>query len=281
MLVIIGKLTQINILAVILIMLANLFKSTPIIDESSKYWILDTFVWALENFELSTFKNDTQLVLPTNDFYPDNVCNVHDMAQSIFDQTIHYAGLQHWPIILVKPNDYVQKKLPLLQFLDAKRGDLVSFTLPVTAGQNIQVSYNPNQVNQPQVLVASFAQSFAMIMIIQSGKTPPGGTNFIPQAVDLVACFMGFGVMLSNTAYQFKGGCGSCFNPKANRNVALSEDDMIYCLALFCVLKDLKIKSIVVHLKSHLRSTFKRAYKEHKQSIAQGSQTTLVNILSG
>ena len=281
MLVIIVKLTQIDILAVILIMFSNLFQSTPIIDESSKYWILDTFVWALENFDLSTFKNDTQLVLPTNDFYPGRVCSVHEMAQSVFDRTLQFAGLQHWPIVLVKPNDFVQKKIPSLHFIDVKRGDLVRFSSPVTTDQNILVSYNPNQVNQPQDLVASFGQAFAMIMIIQSGKNPPGGSEFVPQAVDLVACFMGFGVMLSNTAYQFKGGCGSCFNPFANRNVSLSEHDMIYCLALFCVLKSLSIKSVAIHLKSHLRSTFKRAFKEHKQSIALGSQTTLVNTLSG
>ncbi len=262
------------------IMFANLFKSQPVIDESSQNWILDTFAWALENFELSVFKEDAKLILPTNDFYPGDVSSVHQMAQSVFDRTLAYAGLQHWPIILVEPQDFKQQTLPALDFVGVKRGELVKFNLPLTHEQCINVSYNPNQVNQPQDLVASFAQAFAMIVIVQSGKTPPGGVEFVPQAVDLVACFMGFGVMFANTAYQFKGGCGSCFNPYANRNVALSENDMVYSLALFCVLKSLSTASVVRHLKSHLRSTFKKAYKEHQQMINKGAHTLFLESKS-
>mgnify|MGYP000262367457 CR=1 FL=1 len=244
-------------------MFANLFKSTPVIETSSQNWIFDTFSWALENFELTMFKEETRLILPTNEFYPGNVSSVHEMAQSVFDKTLEYAGLQHWPIVLVAPHEFSQQTLPKLDFVNTTRGKAVKFNTHLDAEQSIKVSYNPNQINQPQDLIASFAQAFSMIMIVQSGKAPPGGTEFISQAVDLVACFMGFGVMFSNTAYQFKGGCGSCFNPYANRNVALSENDMVYCLALFTVLKELPIKTVSPHLKSHLRGVFKKAYKEH------------------
>jgi len=262
-------------------MFSNLFKSAPVVDSSSQNWIVDTFEWALENFELSVFKNETRLILPTNDFYPGSVSSIHEMAQSVFDRTLTYAGLQHWPIVLVQPQDFKQQTLPTLDFVGSKRGEQVSFNSPVPQGQVINVSYNPNQVNQPQDLVASFAQAFAMIVIVQSGKTPPGGVEFVPQAVDLLACVMGFGVMFANTAYQFKGGCGSCFNPYANRNVSLSENDMVYSLALFCLLKTLDVKLVAKHLKSHLRSTFKKAYKEHQQMIKDGSQPFLLGLMSG
>ena len=257
----------------------DLFKTSPVIDQSSQNWILDTFVWALENFESSVFKHDTQLVLPSNVFYPGSVCSVHEMAQNIFDRTLAYSGMQHWPIVLVEPQHFKRQMLPLLHFVDVKRGDKVKFKLPVTTEQTIDVSYNPNQINQPQDLIASFAQAFAMIMIVQSGKAPPGGVDFIPQAVDLVACFMGFGVVFANTAYQFKGGCGSCFNPYANRDVALSENNIVYCLALFCVLKSLKLKTVAINLKSHLRSAFKKAYNEHQQMMEQSSKATLFKSL--
>ena len=261
-------------------MFSNLFKSAPVVDSSSKNWILDTFEWALENFELSVFKKETRLILPNNDFYPGNVSSIHEMAQNVFDRTLTYAGLQHWPIVLVAPEDFKQQAMPVLDFVGVKRGEQVSFNSPVASGQVINVSYNPNQVNQPQDLVASFAQAFAMIVIIQSGKTPPGGVEFVPQAVDLLACIMGFGVMFANTAYQFKGGCGSCFNPYANRNVALSENDMVYSLALFCLLKSHDAKSVAKNLKSHLRSTFKKAYKEHQQMINNSSQPVFLELMN-
>ena len=68
--------------------------------------------------------------------------------------------------------------------------------------------------------------------------------------------------MFANTAYQFKGGCGSCYNKYANREVALPENEMVYCLAMFTVLKDIEVKQVTPHLKSHLRGEYKKAVKE-------------------
>ena len=248
-------------------MFAGLFDSKPVLDQGSSEWILDTFAWALEHFELNVFKADTQLILPTNDFYPGKVSSISEMAQSVFDKTLVYAGMQHWPVQLVQPQHYQQHNLPRLSFAGAVRGQ---GSTPVIAGdiagqEKILISYNPNQINQPQDLVASYAQSLAAVLILQQGHLPPGGQEFMPQAVDLVACFMGFGVMLANTAYQFKGGCGSCYNASANRQAALPEQDTLYMLALFSILKSISVKSVTPHLKSHMKSTFKSAYKEVMQ----------------
>ena len=39
------------------------------IDQDSHQWILDTFSWALTHFDVAEFKNNSQLVLPNNQFY--------------------------------------------------------------------------------------------------------------------------------------------------------------------------------------------------------------------
>ncbi|NMP32721.1 hypothetical protein HII17_14255 [Thalassotalea sp. M1531] len=247
----------------------SLFKQQPCLDESTTLWILDTYQWALEHFELEEFNQNTQLILPTSDFYPGKVSSIEEMAQSVFDKTLHYAGLKNWPIKLVSPMTYQQnpqmQKIPKLQFNNAIRGDkaeVFSNDFSQGASSTIYVSFNPNQINQPQDLVASYAQAFAAILITQRGILPPGGEQFTSQAIDLLASFMGFGVMFANTAYQFKGGCGSCYNRYANREVALPENEMVYCLALYCVLKGTPVKHVTLHLKSHLRGLFKKAYKE-------------------
>ena len=250
-------------------MLLSLFKQQPCLDDSTTLWILDTYQWAIEQFDLDEFRNNSQLILPTKDFFPDKVASIEEMAQSVFDKTLSYAGMKNWPIKLVSPAAYHQnpklQKMPQLQFNDAIRGssaEIYSADYSQASAKVIYVSYNPNQINQPQDLVASFAQTFAAILIAQRGVQPPGGEEFLPQAIDLVASFLGFGVMFANTAYQFKGGCGSCYNRYANREVALPENEMLYCLALFSVLKNIPAKQVTPHLKSHLRSTFKKAVKE-------------------
>ena len=241
-------------------MFLSLFKQKPLLDPNSTQWITDTFAWALENFELSVFKQDSQLILPSNKFYPGNVNSVHEMAQSVFENTLKYAGMQNWPIVLVEPQAFNQKIMPQVDLSAELRGEKAKIS--VASDQAIEVSYNPNQINQPQDLVASFAQAFATILLIQSQKLPPGGKEFVSQSIDLIACFMGFGVMFANTAYQFKGGCGSCYNPYANRTAALSEQEVLYCLALFSALKSIPAKKVTSELKSHLKSDYKKALKE-------------------
>ncbi|NQY66093.1 MAG: hypothetical protein HRT38_20945 [Alteromonadaceae bacterium] len=261
-------------------MLNNLFQTKPVLDSGTSDWIFDTFAWAIENFELNVFKQDTQLILPNNDFYPGKVSSVHQMAQSIFDLTLKYAGMENWPIRLVEPQNYQQQPLAKIHFSNAIRGG--SFQLVNEPEQEtiIEITYNPNQINQPQDLIASFGQTLASILILQSDAIPPGGKDNLPQAADLVACFMGFGVMFANTAYQFKGGCGSCYNPAANRQVALAELDVAYCLALFSVLKSIPVKQVLPHLKLHLKKTFKQAHKEIQAKVKLSPQPALLAALN-
>ncbi len=102
----------------------------------------------------------------------------------------------------------------------------------------------------------------AGILVNQNGVLPPGGKEVLPQTIDLVACFMGFGIIFSNTAYQFKGGCGSCNNQNLNRQSALPELETVYGLALFCVIKCIEIQQVKKELKSHLYKPFRQAHKE-------------------
>jgi len=261
-------------------MLSTLFKSEPVVDTGTRDWIIDTYGWAIENFELTVFKKKSQLILPTNQFYPGKVSSIHEMAQFVFEHTLKYAGMQTWPIRLVDPQQITATTLPALKVSETLRGDNAIITIEDEQMKTIDISYNPAQVNQPQDLVSSFAQMLATILVMQSKTLPPGGKECIPQAIDLVACFMGFGVIFANTAYQFRGGCGSCNNPQANRQASLPEEETIYALAVFCVLKSIPVKTVKPHLKTHLKSTFKKSVKEIEKYLQQSENQTLLLALS-
>jgi hypothetical protein len=239
-----------------------LFTKKTLIDENTRQWIFDTFSWAIEHFNTQVFLEETQLVLPTNEFYSGRVGSVLEMAQNIFEHTVQYAGMQNWPLKLVEPQRLKPIDFPALSIKNALRGKNSKINLLDSNQQTIHFTFNPNQINQPQDLIASYAQQLATILVMQQKILPPGGKDFLPQAIDILSCVMGFGVIFSNTAYQFRGGCGSCFNPKANREASLSENDTVYALALFCLLKDKKPQKVKQHLKGHLRKTFSHAYHE-------------------
>jgi len=265
-------------------MILNLFSNKPVVEPAVHNWVADTFAWAITHLNGDFFKNDSQLILPTNKFYQGRVSSVHEMAQRVFSQTVEYAGMQDWPLTLVEPQCISSNKLPVLSAnaLPANtllRGNNALINLNNEDKQLIEISYNPAQVNQPQDSVSSFAQILSSLLVYHAPISPPGGKEYIPQAIDLVACFMGFGVMFSNTAFQFKGGCGSCNNRQANRQSTLTELETVYCLAMFCQLKNINKNEVLPHLKGHLKKTFKQAVKQLDKQQSGSEALALLSLI--
>ena len=258
-------------------MFSTFFKTKPVIDEESKEWIFDTFAWCMEQLDGDFFKDNSELILPNNNFYPGSASSVEAMADKIFSNTLKYAGMTSWPLKLVSADNFTQKPMPQLTFESRLRCESAKVSSQVSSqlsykveGQavaasldtNIDIAFHSSQLNQPQDLIAYLVQVQAGILVNQHGILPPGGEEVLAQTIDLVSCFMGFGVIFSNTAYQFKGGCGSCNNKNLNRQAALPELETVYALALFCVIKGIDIKPVKKELKSHLYKPFRQAYKE-------------------
>ena len=260
-------------------MLAKLFSPKEIIDQNTQSWIFDTFAWAIENFDINVLKNETRLILPTNEFYPGKVSSIEEMAQAMFVNTKRYAGMQNWPVQITTSAPAIATSIEDLRLGTVIRGEQADIGLNLVT-EPLLLGYNPNQVNQPQDLIAGISQALASILVMSNKVLPPGGKEYLPQAIDLVACFMGFGVVFANTAYQFRGGCGSCNNASLNRQAALTEPETLYALALFCVLKKEPVKTVKGHLKAHLKKDFVSAYKSIEQSLETTTQPALLAFTS-
>jgi hypothetical protein len=240
----------------------SLFKSKPVVADDISDWIFDTMEWALTICDVPTFKESTVLVLPTNEFFAGRVSSEQTMAKAIFDKVVEYANVGHWPFVLVSPEQF-QPALPeAINIQPQLRGfqagnEKLAEQLPA-----LQLTYHPAQLNAPQVMIANMASMISHHLGRYSGSLAPGGSKVWQQTVEVIAVVLGFGVMLANTAYTFKGGCGSCGNPAANRQAALPEPEILYALAIFCHLKALPSSQASKELKSYLRPDFKRAYRQ-------------------
>ncbi len=250
-------------------------KPSPLLEEQEQQWLLDTFLWAYEHFDGDYFRQQSQLVLPTNAFFAGQSHSVAQMAEQVFTQVKQYAGLEKWPLVLVAPELSQPQRFPRMEFANCLRGPEAQL---LSSDGQVQLSYNPQQINQPQDLIASFAQGMARVMIYQGGHLPPGGEQYLDAATEVVASFFGFGVMLSNTVYQFRGGCGKCYNPYANRSSELSEQQQVFLLALFCHIKG--IDKGAAHLKGHLRSYFKKATKTLRALGQTSADPLLLSLLT-
>ncbi len=230
-------------------------KKSPI-DEASADWLFDAFAWLIEHFDLDAFRQ-SQLILPNNDYFPGRVNDPSERAALMLDQLKGYAGLSNWPFILVRPELYAGPKL--LSGVE-RRVDRSNAALPSELeGQTLPVSYSPAQLRHPEPLAASLGHSIAAYSLGASGLTPPGGEEFWPETSELVAVFMGFGLLMTNTAYTFKGSCARCHNPASERQAVMAEGESVYALALYCELKGIDKNLVFKHLKKYLRGSYKQA----------------------
>ena len=250
-------------------MVFGLLSKQAVIDPSSSEWIFNAYGWALENFDADLFYSQTVLVRPTNEFFPGTVNSVHGMAESVFERVKGYAGISHWPTLVQDQSACQLTESQQIQIQGALRGPDGITNDSVRDNQRLVIPYNPQQINNPEGMIATYAHILSHHMGRVVKVPPPGGIDYWPQATELLAVFLGFGFMFANSAYNFRGGCSSCYNPYAQRDAYLSEAEATYALALFCTLKDIPKSDVTPHLKRHLRGTYSKSIKDIADNVQE------------
>jgi hypothetical protein len=238
----------------------GIFQAKPVLDHVARQWLLDAYAWALSNFNAQVFFKQTPLVLPTNEHFPGRGSSVEEMAGLILEQVKTHSGVKNWPCRLYDATQAMPATTPRLVLQGPPRTP--GTDIAIADADALVIPYNPHQVSKPQALIASYAYVLAYYMGTAAQQPPPGGESYWPHATELLGVFMGFGIMFANTAYTFRGGCGSCYNPLAERSAVLSQDEVTYALAIFCALKGIGNDTVLPHLKSYLRPVYKKAAKE-------------------
>jgi hypothetical protein len=244
-------------------LLSNWLAPKPPLDQASIDWIFKVFDWALRNLDPAVFRDETILVTPTNEHFPGRADGVHAMAELIFRRTAAYAGMSHWPLFLPPPGGELPVAAPGIQIRGALWGSKGMAPRDLPARRGIPVAYDPSLVANPEALIAGLAQTLAQHLGSTVHEPPPGGPENWAQTTEVIAVFMGFGLLLANTASQFQTrSCGSCGGPAPQRQAFLSQWDITYALALFCCLKEIPERAVLRHLKSSLRGHYKRCARD-------------------
>jgi len=242
----------------------SLFQRKPLFDEDTTQWLWESYAWALKHFNREQFFSHAILVTPSKAHFPDQAENHIELANQILLRVKHYAGMENWPTQLIVRYDEDQPLLPSpsISTQGQLRGDNNNIQID-GEGNSLPIYYQPDQAPEPNVLIAMMAQSLASPLVHLAQELPPGGRENLGPATDLVTIFMGFGIFMSNTAFNYSiGGCGSC-KPRGVQMLGdLTEHQMTYALALFCALKEVPKQDVLPHLKNTLRPFFKKALKE-------------------
>ncbi|MFP4295409.1 MAG: hypothetical protein ACOC00_04485 [Halothiobacillaceae bacterium] len=241
-------------------MLPAWLRPAPLIDEPTRRWMLDVYEWALKSFDGTFFARHTPLVTPTDRDFPGRARAGHERAVLVLDHVCRHAGLAHWPVTLQDPVGTSQPSLVATTGTFTQQpGGVRRIPTPPPA----RLDYAPGQVTNPEALIGSLARALADLVARTATTTPPGGAENWRQMTEVLAVFMGFGIIMANSAYESpRLGCGACRVPGAERAADLSRYDLTYALAIFCVLKQIRPGAATTHLKSPLRGHLRKAVRQ-------------------
>jgi hypothetical protein len=244
----------------------GLFQSRPVLDEGSAEWLFSAYAWALANFGSRVFHQDTVLVTPSDRHFPEkSFDSPEERVATAFGRVRDYARMQNWPCELSVRVPGVDAVSPPAISSVIPRGPQ-GVVLIHAEKHSIPIAFDPDMIGKPLVLVAIFAQQLAFHLGRSIAAGVPGGEELRGPASDLLAVFMGFGLFLANSAMtECRGGCSGC-GTTVQKLGYLTEDEFVYALAIFCVLKDIQNAEVESHLKKTLRPFFRKAVQEIKNT---------------
>lgn len=244
----------------------NLFRRKPLLSEDDACFQIECYKWLLTHFGGDDFYRDTELVLPTKEFFPFHADSPEDLAQLTFARVKKFAGLQDWPCILQsQEKDPDVRIAPTLHIKDAAHNPLGTFS--ANQSDPITITYNPRIVANPTQMIATFAHELSHYLTATAPEPPPGGWENWEFATDIGATFLGFGIFQGNGAFNFQQY--TSFDSQGwqvSRNGYLTEEEHSYALALFILLKENSPKTAYPHCSPNIKSFLVKALKELQDS---------------
>lgn len=247
------------------------FKREPLLDEESIEWLFETFGWSLRSFGSDSFYQNTILVTPTPHHFPGSGSSIEAMAGLIMNQVKTYSGLSYWPSQALDHHQFrgdPESVASIHHVLQALTDNNTGIDTAVDSHTGLAekpqpqliLFYEPKQVGSPEVMIANFSHALMVHLAALAQLPPPCEDELLPHLTEVMAVAHGFGLMFANTATPYRGGgCGSCRSPTMERVGSLSEREVAYALAIFCILKGVPEKEVTSHLKKSLKGFFKKA----------------------
>ena len=236
----------------------GLFNTKPLLSEEDLTFQIASYKWLLTHFGGEDFKQ-SRLILPTRDYFPAQVETADEAAEQTFLKVKEYAGMQDWPCRFEKQQEDINPQVaPALVVQNLTPNPLGTFD--IKDNQEFVITYNPKLATNPTQLVATLAHELAHYLTCNAPEAPPGGWENWEFATDIAATFLGFGIFMANSAFQFQQyGNYETMGWQSNRSGYLSQTEHIFALAIYLKLQGQSINIALPYLKPNLRKLLKRA----------------------
>lgn len=236
------------------------FGQRPVVDRETAAWHFDHFAWLTREFA-PRHTTPLHLVLPRPGFFPTDGEQGHARALRIFSQVKAHCGLTGLDADLIPDDNPLARPAPVAPLMVVpQKHALGTFSL---SGNRAQISYVPALLEQPQALIATFAHELSHYLLATAASPPPCDDDEMEFLTDLTAVYLGFGVFLANSRFDFSVlRDGQMEGWRMSHSGYLPEADLIFALALFIKGHDLDAAPARACLKPHLAKMLGRALRD-------------------
>lgn len=237
-----------------------MFGSIRLVDRDVEAWIVEGFERLHEKLGAEKPLGQTPLVLPSPGIFIIEGETDREKAQSIFRKVAEFAGMADWHVELEGFETAGMQQVSEYHFLTPQAAQAAgTFS---TEGNSVVIRYDLALVKQPQNLIATFAHELSHYLL--AGYLPDSFEDQDHELLtDLTAVYMGFGVFLANTAFEFEGNQGFAGTGWVSRRTGyLSEDTLLAALALFVRLGAHDPGQAKPYLKSGLAKRFDKGLRQ-------------------
>ncbi len=233
------------------------FRRKSLLGDELSAWQFDCCQWLLRHTGGFPALRESPMVQPTPRFFPDRGLRGTAMADAIFARVKGYAGMGTWPCELHMQEDDPDAKVgPTLLVQNTPHSPAGTFR-KTDAGALI--TYHPRQLDDPMSLVATFAHELAHYLTGGATEPPPGGWEVWEHATDMGAVFLGFGIFMANSRFNFSQySDGQVMGWKWRQQGYVSEPEILHMHAIRCALLGTPPGETLAYLKPSLRGIFKR-----------------------
>ena len=237
------------------------FRRRPVVDADTASWHIENMSWLIREFGGRDGLAESTLVLPKPGFFVFEGEQGHALALRLFNQVKAYCGMSDWEVDLV-PDDNPLAATPTLAAAMVQPQKHAAGTFGVS-GNRVEITYATAQLQRPDRLIATFAHELAHYLLATAANPPPCDDEEMEFLTDLAAVYLGFGVFLANTRFEFEAISDGPMQGWRWQNAGyLPEADLIFALALFLRAKGLDERSACEALKPHLAKLLKQAVSD-------------------
>lgn len=237
-----------------------MFGGGRLVDRDIEDWIFDGFETLHEKLGPQKQLCRTPLVLPSPGAFVVEGESDREKAECIFRTVASYAGMADWHVELEGFESAGPRQVSEYHFLKPEMSQAAgTFS---AEGNSVLIRYDIGLVQQPQNLIATFAHELAHYLL--AGYLPDSFADEDHELLtDLTAVYMGFGVFLANTAFEFEGQQTFTGTGWSSRQMGyLSEDTLMAALALFVRVAGEDAGKAREYLKPSLAKRFDRGLKQ-------------------